>query len=71
MANVLRKVRAPNLNPFLYRVETGLGIQMLHRMNPVKTNRVIVPTLQPRPKISDLIRAYTPAIGYVRLSDAF
>ena len=49
---------APNYDVYLFEVETGSGVKMLHEMKRGEWGRVIVSTaMLPRYKIGDLVEA--------------
>jgi hypothetical protein len=51
----------PNYDLFLFEVETGEGVKLMHEMRPGETGSLVVSTpILPRYKIGDLIRAFEP-----------
>jgi hypothetical protein len=56
-----KRAWVPNYDQFLFEVETGSGVKMLHEMRPGQTGSLVVstPTL-PRYRIGDLILALQP-----------
>jgi hypothetical protein len=56
-----RRAWVPNYDLFLFEVEVGPEVKMLHEMKPGETGSLVVSTpVLPRYKIGDLIRAYQP-----------
>ncbi len=56
-----RRAWAPNYDLFLFEVETGSEVKLLHELRPGEMGGLIVSTpVLPRYKIGDLIRAYEP-----------
>ena len=51
----------PNYDLFLFEVEVGGAVKMLHEMRPGEMGSLVVSTpILPRYRIGDLIRAYDP-----------
>jgi hypothetical protein len=56
-----KRAWVPNYDLFLFEVETGEGVKMMHEMRPGETGSLVVSTpILPRYKIGDLIKAFEP-----------
>ncbi|MCJ7618765.1 MAG: hypothetical protein MUP64_00930, partial [Anaerolineae bacterium] len=56
-----KRAWVPNYDLFLFEVETGEGVKLMHEMRPGETGSLVVSTpILPRYKIGDLIKAFAP-----------